>query len=89
MGNHHHHSVVEETSRSFRRFRPAFVIMAFLIFCFGAGTLALGKLHYSNYWGGAVFAPFAIFVTLLILIVVYRGPAKSFGSKKSRRPFRR
>jgi len=37
------------------------------------GTFALltGEIHYGNYWGAPVFAPFAIFIGLLTLIAVF------------------
>lgn len=33
-------------------------------------TLATGQLHYSNYWGGKVFAPFAFFIAVIIVVGV-------------------
>ncbi len=38
------------------------------------GTLVAGKLHYSNYWGGRVFAPFV----LVVVIIVVAGLLASF-----------
>lgn len=38
-------------------------------FLLGLGTLLRGHLEYPNYWGGAVFAPFAILVSLLVIVV--------------------
>ena len=32
------------------------------------GTLAEGKLHYSNYWGGRVFAPIVLVIVALIIV---------------------
>jgi hypothetical protein len=32
------------------------------------GTLAEGKLHYSNYWGGRVFAPVVLVIVALIIV---------------------
>jgi hypothetical protein len=40
---------------------------SYLVF-HGTATLQ-GGLHYSNYWGGAVFAPFAITVGVFLLLV--------------------
>jgi len=40
----------------------------------GAGTLLRGQLHYPNYWGGAVFAPFALLIgALAIFIAIVQG----------------
>ena len=39
----------------------------------GLRRLFAGQLHYSNYWGGAVFAPFAIVIgTFLVLLVIFK-----------------
>jgi len=32
------------------------IAVSMLVLCLGIGTLAKGRLQYSNYWGGAVFA---------------------------------
>jgi hypothetical protein len=39
--------------------------ISILVLCFGISTLLKGRLQYSNYWGGAVFAPFAILIGVL------------------------
>jgi hypothetical protein len=41
----------------------------------GLGFIILldGKLHYQNYWHGLVFAPFALVVGALALLVVIKG----------------
>jgi len=36
----------------------------------GAAALQSGRLHYQNYWGGFVFAPLAIVVGLVALVMV-------------------
>src|SRR5687768_13787611 len=61
----------------FQRFDRPFVNSAVLVllvctlFIGGAGTLAKGKLHYSNYWGGSVFAPFAVgFAAAAVVVAV-------------------
>jgi len=58
----------------------------------GLGTLLAGGLHYLNYWGGAVFAPFAIALGLFVLgVLVFkwrtlneRLPTKKMSSKAAR-----
>ena len=45
--------------------RLAFAGAGALIALLGIMTLANGNLHYANWWGGAVFAPFAILVGAL------------------------
>jgi hypothetical protein len=36
----------------------------------GLQALCSGRLHYQNYWGGSVFAPFAIALGLAVLIML-------------------
>jgi hypothetical protein len=43
-----------------------------IIFAFGVLTLMGGRQYYSNYWGGAVFAPFALGIGGLLFIVAFR-----------------
>jgi hypothetical protein len=38
----------------------------------GIGAFVRGYLHYSNYWGGAVFAPNAILIGGLVIVVAFR-----------------
>ncbi len=40
-------------------------VLGFWIFILGLTTLLLGRLHYANYWGAPVFAPFALVVGIL------------------------
>jgi hypothetical protein len=53
--------------------RSALAFMGVLVMGFGAVTLLSGKLHYQNYWHGPVFAPFALFVGVLIIVVAIKG----------------
>jgi hypothetical protein len=58
------------------RQRLALAFVGLIVICLGAGSLALGHLHYANYWGGVVFAPYALLIgglTILIAIVQGRG----------------
>ena len=48
-----------------RKQRIALALIGFAILCFGVGALSRGHLHYRNWWGAAVFAPFAIVVSIL------------------------
>jgi hypothetical protein len=52
-----------------RRLSLAFV--GLIIISLGVGSLAQGHLHYANYWGGAVFAPYAIGGGLLVIAVAF------------------
>src|SRR5437899_3537113 len=45
-----------------RAARIAVGLVCFLILMLGVGTLFQGNVGYRNWWGGVVFAPFAIFV---------------------------
>ena len=49
--------------------RIAFVFLGVLLLCFGVGNLAAGKLQYGNWWGGTVFAPFAVALGVLFIVV--------------------
>src|SRR5437899_10546629 len=69
-----------------RTARIAVGLVCFLILMLGVGTLFQGNVGYRNWWGGVVFAPFAIFVGGLGLFIAgfrpkfFSGPDK----KKSR-----
>jgi hypothetical protein len=39
---------------------------------FGAGSLGIGNLHYTNAHGEAVFAPYAIVIGALLILVTFR-----------------
>ena len=43
-----------------------------MVFALGLLTLLRGGLYYFSYWGGAVFAPFAILIGALTVFVAYR-----------------
>jgi hypothetical protein len=47
----------------------------------GAATLYRGLLGWHNYWGGFVFAPFAIIVGLLMIAAAFKRPSKRKRSK--------
>ncbi len=55
---------VEKSGRIFIGFFG--VILLFM----GVTHVLRGDLNYSNYWGGVVFAPFAIVVGVLLLFIV-------------------
>ena len=44
---------------------------AILIILLGISSFFNGKLNYSNYWGGVVFAPIAIIIGLLLLYIIW------------------
>ena len=53
--------------------RLVLALAAVLLLGAGSLTLALGKLHYPNHWGGQVFAPFAVAIGLIALVGAIRG----------------
>jgi hypothetical protein len=54
------------------RIRLAFGFVGVLAVGLGLLALLSGHLHYANWWGGPVFAPFAILVGLILLgIAIY------------------
>jgi hypothetical protein len=51
-------------------------ILSLILVVSGALSLMAGHLHYPNYWGGMVFAPFAVLVgavAILGMIFMRRG----------------
>ncbi len=50
--------------------RAVVAAISLLLIALGVGTLLNCSLSYKNYWGGLVFAPFAILVGGLLLVVV-------------------
>jgi hypothetical protein len=63
-----------ERERRRRRLRAAilFGIVGLIITNLGVLTLLRGRLHYQNYWGGWVFAPFALVVGVLTISYAIR-----------------
>ena len=70
------------TFGSFGRSRIAAVggtLLVVALLAGAIGTLATGKLHYRNYWGGQVFAPF---VLVIVAILIVYGVRSRFGHRK-------
>ena len=58
-----------------RRRRLFTIVLAAVLIAGGVYTLGRGELAYHNYWGGTVFAPFAIAIgVLLLLLALFRWP---------------
>lgn len=51
--------------------RFGLILIGLMFIAIGTLSLLRGRTHYETFWGGAVFAPFAIFVGLLALVVVF------------------
>jgi len=51
-----------------RKRRLMLVVVGLMTLCTGSIALLGGTLHYSNYWGAAVFAPFVVLIGLLALV---------------------
>jgi hypothetical protein len=49
-------------------------LISLIIFLLGVGTLFSGGLHYPNWWGGLVFAPFAILIGTAGLLIAAFAP---------------
>ena len=69
-----------DSSSQKRRAGLLFALMGFAIINLGVLALLQGRLHYANYWGGAVFAPFALLGGLLVIVIAVR-----LYSRKTRR----
>lgn len=46
-------------------------IFAAILILMGLLRILQGELNYTNYWGGIVFAPVAIIIGILVLIIVF------------------
>ena len=65
-----HHRKSQPLAPPFTLFQRAGIIaIGATIFSLGLATLLKGKLQYSNYWGGAVFAPYALLIGPLVVLV--------------------
>ena len=64
--------------------RILLAIMSLPIFLLGSGTLFRGGLHYGNWWGGLVFAPFAILIGIGGFLIAAFKPIAIQGSPKKR-----
>jgi hypothetical protein len=72
-----------------RASRVAFALFCFLIFMFGVSTLFQGNMGYRNWWGGVVFAPFAILIGVLgLFIAEFRPKLFSGTDTKTKRRIR-
>jgi hypothetical protein len=52
---------------------PGRIVLTFLgvsLILTGVAALQGRRLHYPNYWGGSVFAPFAIALGIAVLVIV-------------------
>jgi quinol-cytochrome oxidoreductase complex cytochrome b subunit len=47
--------------------RGIFILFSIILILGGVAALKEGRIHYANYWGGVVFAPFAIVLGLFLL----------------------
>jgi hypothetical protein len=66
----------------------AFIVLGLILIFQGAAGIMGNRWTYSNYWGGGVFAPFAILMgVLFIYIAIFRYDAfkKPRVDKKGRR----
>jgi len=50
--------------------RGSFVFLSLFMISFGLAHMFAGETHYSNWWGGLVFAPFTVLVGFFLLYLV-------------------
>src|SRR4051812_26226665 len=50
-----------------------FTLVGLMFIGFGLRALLNGRLHYTNWWGLPVFAPYAIIVAILVLAIACYG----------------
>jgi fumarate reductase subunit C len=73
--------------KSSRTHRAVLALISLVIITLGIGALFNGHLEYRNWWGGFVFAPFAIVIglfALLIAIFSTRSLQETAAGKRSR-----
>ena len=69
--------------------RRAFLaLISLLIVMLGVGTLFHGEIEYHNWWGGIVFAPFAIVIGSLGLLIAAFRPNVFLETSKKKSRFR-
>jgi len=68
--------------------RTILALISFLIVMLGAATLFHGKLEYYNWWGGIIFAPFAIIIGSLGLAIAAFKPKIFLETAKKKGRFR-
>ena len=52
--------------------RFGFALVACAILMLGLGAILRGGVEYKNWWGGIVFAPFGVFIGVMVLVIVFR-----------------
>lgn len=62
--------VIHRNKRKDKFVRVTFVFLSLFIISLGLTHFFAGDIHYSNWWGGLVFAPFTIFVGIFLLCLV-------------------
>lgn len=71
-----HFTPIEKTAAGRRFF--AFLGMGLILL--GVSTIRMGRLYYHNYRGDNVFAPFAILIGIIALVVYFRNrPSRKEG----------
>jgi hypothetical protein len=68
--------------------RTLLALISFLIVMLGVATLFQGKIEYYNWWGGIVFAPFAIMIGFLGLVIAAFKPKIFVETAKKKSRFR-
>jgi hypothetical protein len=68
--------------------RTFLALISFVIVMLGVGTLFHGKIEYYNWWGGIVFAPFAIVIGSLGLFIAAFRPNVFLETAKKKSRFR-
>lgn len=61
--------------------RALAAMFAVVLVIWGGATLYRGGLGWTNYWGGFVYAPFAIVIGLLVFVVVFKKPSRRHRTK--------
>src|SRR5271170_2371485 len=69
--------------------RIALAVVCIVILLLGVGTFFQGNIGYRNWWGGVVFAPFAIIVGGLGLFVAGFRPKFFSGTSEEEEPYPR
>src|SRR5437899_10064043 len=82
-------SIRSMRGRNRLRIRAAGAVLIFVaLVTSGVGALATGRLGWTNYWGGFVFAPFALIIAALLIVAAFRKPSPD-SSRRRRHIFHR
>jgi hypothetical protein len=71
-----HRPIKSRITRTPKRLKPVqqvvLGLLGLMVLGWGVLTLFGGRLHYSNVWGGMMFAPFALLIGILVIVMAIK-----------------